>query len=333
MKISQLKLIGFLAVFNALILTFFACGTKNDYKDYKINFKVKKSYYYEQPDSPYFFAGILNVCYNSKYIYVSDWKRVKIKIFDHNFKFIREIGRKGEGPGEFKQIFADLKCDNRNFYVLTISYLHIFDKEGNFKKRILVDILPRNFYLLKSKFLFRRIESAFAFYISDFNGKIIKKFYKKEKIHLKKCRESYSTPFAYLTNSNDFLVFNDLKYEIKVIDLNTYKTKKLIKRDVGFDSVKCKKMRIKNYELYSYDGGYSYMVEDKNNYYYFYWGKNKANKIDVYNKNFRLKWSGKYDKKVKIFSSWHEKNTFLGIYNNDWDKLSVIKLIKGDIIK
>ena len=63
-------------------------------------FTLKKEY--SITESKNFFFGAIENCliFNNK-LYVSDTKKVTIYEFDKNGKFIRNIGRKGRGPGEF----------------------------------------------------------------------------------------------------------------------------------------------------------------------------------------------------------------------------------------
>ena len=63
-------------------------------------FALKKVY--SIADSKNFYFGSIENCliFNNK-LYVSDTRKATIYEFDQNGKFIRNIGRKGRGPGEF----------------------------------------------------------------------------------------------------------------------------------------------------------------------------------------------------------------------------------------
>ncbi|MBN2415437.1 6-bladed beta-propeller [bacterium] len=71
-------------------------------------------------------------------IYVSDWKDYGVKVYAPDGRFLRRIGRQGQGPGEFREpealeIIADsILCvmDDQ----LISSKMNLFDLEGNFIK-------------------------------------------------------------------------------------------------------------------------------------------------------------------------------------------------------
>lgn len=74
-------------------------------------------------------------------IYILDWREVGIKVFDSTGHFLRTVGRKGQGPGEFGvpayfQIVGDkiylLDSRNRKFSLLNLEgkYLQGFPLEG-----------------------------------------------------------------------------------------------------------------------------------------------------------------------------------------------------------
>jgi hypothetical protein len=53
----------------------------------------------------YMFGGIASLAVDdSGEIYVADWRAMQIRVFDQDGKFLRTIGRQGQGPGEFTGI-------------------------------------------------------------------------------------------------------------------------------------------------------------------------------------------------------------------------------------
>jgi hypothetical protein len=66
-------------------------------------------------------------------IYVMDWRDVCIKVYDSNGKYLRSVGRKGEGPGEFNTpVYMDLSPDGRIFLLDGSKYRTvILDGNGN----------------------------------------------------------------------------------------------------------------------------------------------------------------------------------------------------------
>jgi len=67
-------------------------------------------------------------------IYVSDRKESHIKVYDQNGKYLRTIGRKGQGPGEFQRItrIQILTSDNLLVYNSKTRRLSFFSLDGLF---------------------------------------------------------------------------------------------------------------------------------------------------------------------------------------------------------
>jgi hypothetical protein len=70
-------------------------------------------------------------------IYVLDWKEIHVKVFDRNGTYIRTIGKKGQGPGEFT-LPLSVSITRQNELVVNDyrSPLVVFSLEGEFKKNI-----------------------------------------------------------------------------------------------------------------------------------------------------------------------------------------------------
>jgi len=78
-------------------------------------------------------------------IYILDTGRYNILVYSSNMEFLREIGRVGQGPGEFINP-VDFCLDNQdNIYVLDYGKeaVTIFDKNGKYKDQV----LPHRFFL------------------------------------------------------------------------------------------------------------------------------------------------------------------------------------------
>lgn len=70
-------------------------------------------------------------------IYVLDWKEIHVKTFDQNGTYIRTIGKKGQGPGEFILPLSVLITHRNELAVNDYrSRLAIFSLDGEFKKNI-----------------------------------------------------------------------------------------------------------------------------------------------------------------------------------------------------
>jgi hypothetical protein len=67
-------------------------------------------------------------------IYVSDYQDQAIKVFDPNGKFIRSIGRKGEGPGEFSYLGSQTFLPDGKLLAMDSMgrRINLFDAEGTY---------------------------------------------------------------------------------------------------------------------------------------------------------------------------------------------------------
>lgn len=72
--------------------------------------------------------------------YVVDWDRKRIQKYDSMGKYLLTIGRKGQGPGEFQNIWDPKFDKEKNLYVMDIANdrVSFFNKEGKFVKQIKV---------------------------------------------------------------------------------------------------------------------------------------------------------------------------------------------------
>jgi hypothetical protein len=78
--------------------------------------------------------------------YVTDWDRKRIQKYDRQGRYVRTIGRKGQGPGEFQNVWRPEFDADGHLYVLDIvaRSISFFDKEsGQFLRQIK---LPAQFH-------------------------------------------------------------------------------------------------------------------------------------------------------------------------------------------
>ena len=69
-------------------------------------------------------------------LFVSDWTNARVQMYDQNGKFVRTIGRKGQGPGEFRYP-GRLQIDGSGrLCVFDMRAIQIFDKAGRFVEKI-----------------------------------------------------------------------------------------------------------------------------------------------------------------------------------------------------
>jgi hypothetical protein len=79
--------------------------------------------------------------------YVVDWDRKRIQKYDPQGKYLLTMGRKGQGPGEFINIWDPKFDKDKNLYVMDIANHRVsfFNEEGKFVKQIKV---PADFHVL-----------------------------------------------------------------------------------------------------------------------------------------------------------------------------------------
>jgi hypothetical protein len=66
-------------------------------------------------------------------IYISDWGFTNVRCFDKNGQYLRTIGRKGQGPGEFESFRFNLSNDGKIYFMDTVNArISILDAKGNF---------------------------------------------------------------------------------------------------------------------------------------------------------------------------------------------------------
>ena len=75
--------------------------------------------------------------YNNK-IYILDDKISVLFFFDKNGKYLSKIDKNGEGPEDYYLIYETvIKPEENQIYMISpMGFLHIYDLEGNFIKKI-----------------------------------------------------------------------------------------------------------------------------------------------------------------------------------------------------
>jgi hypothetical protein len=69
-------------------------------------------------------------------LFISDWTNARVQMYDKNGKFIRTIGRKGQGPGEFRSP-GRLQFDRSGrLCVFDYPAIQVFDQAGRFVEKI-----------------------------------------------------------------------------------------------------------------------------------------------------------------------------------------------------
>jgi len=100
-----------------------------------------------EDENCFFYKGFDFDIDQSGNIYILDYGKIRIQKFDQNGKFLKTIGRQGQGPGEFMSPSSLDISDSGDFYLKdSNSILKILGKDGQFKSQ---KILPYNFNSLK----------------------------------------------------------------------------------------------------------------------------------------------------------------------------------------
>lgn len=94
-------------------------------------------------ESEFFFQYINNAAVDRfGRIYISDWARESILVFDENGNLLRKVGRSGRGPGEFLQIRNISIADNKllvfDTSLLRVSVFKIFKEDIIYKTDLLL---------------------------------------------------------------------------------------------------------------------------------------------------------------------------------------------------
>lgn len=77
------------------------------------------------------------LCANGRYE-VFDHKRYALFLFDEEGRFVRQVGRRGEGVGEYREVY-DVAHDSRNGNICLLSpfwEMFVYDAEGRFLERL-----------------------------------------------------------------------------------------------------------------------------------------------------------------------------------------------------
>jgi hypothetical protein len=98
-----------------------------------------------EDDNNYTFNRVRGVAIDSQgNICAVDMSNRRVQVFDQKGKYLKTIGRKGQGPGGFQQPYKILIDENTgNIYVSDGPKIKVFDQEGQF----IADIIPKRYPL------------------------------------------------------------------------------------------------------------------------------------------------------------------------------------------
>jgi hypothetical protein len=145
MKREKKQLILFMCIFSILVSLIFLRGNEN-----LIVLKEEKIKYNEK-DLNYLFYNPTSLRVDEQgYLYIVDNMNHRIQVFSENGNFIRTIGRKGQGPGEFLNP-TDIYIKGETLYISDTGNrrIQIFSRSGELKKMIKLNFGPM--YIVVSK--------------------------------------------------------------------------------------------------------------------------------------------------------------------------------------
>ena len=253
----------------------------------RIVFEKELSIGVEEGDENYMFGG--RVYFNADdegNIYVTDWDRKRIQKYDTQGKYLLTIGRKGQGPGEFRNVFLPRFDKDKNLYVTDISNhrVHFFDKEGNFIKQISIPVGFSCQYI-NSKGVIIGTESRIlkedasgdemAFIFGMFNDqiKLNTEIHRRKKEYRPRGNRSraqftadlwgedaFKPEMSHFMNGDDFLYFGyPESYEIKIYNPEG-KITKIIKRE--YEAIKVSKKHKEKFEIFLEDEVFRFFPQD-----------------------------------------------------------------------
>ncbi len=123
--------------------------------------------------------SISNAFLTDSFIFVSDYNR--LLQFDKNGKYLKQIGSKGRGPGEYPSLGNFIiDKNNREIYVLSSRLILVYDFNGNFKRDFKIEFPCRQFILNENNELIFHpfnmptptTDPVYSWYITDKTGMI-----------------------------------------------------------------------------------------------------------------------------------------------------------------
>ena len=116
----------------------------------RLVFKEDLSIGLREGDEKYMFGA--NIVFNTDdegNFYVTDWDKRAILKYDPSGKYVRTIGRQGQGPGEFQNLSVVRFDRDGALYVTDLSSRRIsfFDKDGTYLRQILIPDVFEDLYV------------------------------------------------------------------------------------------------------------------------------------------------------------------------------------------
>jgi len=233
--------------FNSGILIIIIClaiSCKNN-KNEMISIKLDEILTINQFSDSTFFSDIRSMYYHEEKYYISDYNRSQIFILDNNFKLIKTIGRKGEGPGELNGS-AQLYVNSDTITVMNEGKSS-FEKYTSIQKHISTVIYP-NFISSNSERFFE-YNRCLYFGISTAENTICKYNYSANRLEMFGKSRKYHTEMEtriknhrHLSKYGKFIIsvpdcqpiIEQYDFEGKLINIFDFSTIKPVSRTLEF---------------------------------------------------------------------------------------------------
>lgn len=175
-------------------------------------------------------------------IYILDNINHRVCLLDSNYKLIKTIGRKGQGPGEFRWSPQDIKVAYNKLFVLSDYKLDIFSESGDFIKSTIVASSWSNLEINENDSTIlvlaplhtnNKQQDIHLYTVLDKDGNILQEI-KIESKYLSKAKSSFSSRTIAKIIS-DKIIVNEVKDDIfHIFDLknNYIKTVKGYNQDL-----------------------------------------------------------------------------------------------------
>jgi hypothetical protein len=253
----------------------------------RIVFEEELSIGVKEGDENYMFGG--RVYFNTDdegNFYVTDWDRRRIQKYDTQGKYLLTMGRKGQGPGEFQNVWIPRFDKDKNLYVTDIANhrIHFFDKEGNFIKQKSIPIGFSCQYInskgviigTQSKTLKEDAngdEIAFIFGLFNDQIELVTEIHRRKREYKPRGNKSraqftadlwgedaFKPEMSHFMNGDDFLYFGyPESYEIKIYNPEG-KLTKIIQRE--FEPIKLSKKHKEKFETFLEDNVFRFFPQD-----------------------------------------------------------------------
>jgi len=212
-----------LIAFFSLLFLLHYCSERQEVTSISISLEKDLEIGELEGDENYMFGGIAAVQVDEQeYIYVLDFKFWTIRKYDRNGKFVKNIGKRGAGPGEIPQFTVDMALREGKLYLLLINMVIIYDTDGNYLDSFKLGVFPR-YILVDSQEKIILVEADWKtsklFHIYDINGRYETSFgegFPATDLTFKKISERWLPTSIFLSKNDRLFVAHPFQYEILI---------------------------------------------------------------------------------------------------------------------